>query len=169
MILERVKKYKGSLGTFEYNTRDFELMVKYTATGRFDILHYRGGETDGSKIVIPKGITNCSYMFEKQSLVTPPVIPLGVVNTSYMFKDCKSLVRAAVLPFGVVKTSFMYQGCRSLTEVFPLPDSVKEAGYMFDKCVRLTTPPALSASLVHCSGMFRGYALEEQMIMVENT
>ena len=50
-----IKQYKGDLGNFEYDDREFKL--------KGGCLRYIGTETDGSKIKIPAGITNCSYMF----------------------------------------------------------------------------------------------------------
>lgn len=156
MILAQERNYKGPLGEFVYNTKDFEVLRQWGPMGMFEILKYRGHETDGDKIEIPKGIKDCSYMFEKCSLKTPPIIPIGVKNTSYMFKDCLSLTRGAVLPYGVVIASFMYAGCRQLRSVPVLPSTVRQAQYMCDTCSMLYEPPTLSENLENASGMFRG-------------
>ena len=156
MILAQERKYKGPLGEFVYNTGDFEVLRQYGPMGMFEILKYRGHETDGSKIEIPKGIKDCSYMFEKCSIQTPPIIPVGVKNTSHMFKDCMSLTRGAVVPYGVKIMSFMYEGCRVLQSVPSMPDTVMYAQYMCDSCSALFEPPRISKKLVNASGMFRG-------------
>lgn len=156
MVLQQERKYKGPLGQFVYNTRDFELIDKYTPFGRFDVLRYRGNETDGSKITIPNGIIDCSYMFEKHSLQTPPIIPVGVRIVNYMFKDCVSLLRGAVFPHGVVSAAFAYQGCRSLQACPGLPKTLEKGQYLFDSCTSLACPPKIGANLLKGAGMFRG-------------
>lgn len=166
MVLPQEKRYKGPLGEFTYDSKDFELMYRYTPIGSIEILKYRGPEVEGDKIHIPNGIVDCSYMFEKQSLRTPPVIPVSVKIANYMFKDCVSLVRGALLPYGTKSASFMYQNCRSL-EVSPvLPDTLVNAQYMYDGCRLLKKPPRIGEALFNATGMFRDcYALEELAVL----
>lgn len=156
MIPPRIVQYEGRLGTFAYSTADFEISMRYTETGSFEILSYRGRETDGSKIQVPEGLVNGSYLFEGKSLVTPPRLPKSLKNASYMFKNCVSLQRGAVLPDGVEKCGFMYQGCRSLVSCPDLPNTVVDAPYMFDGCSYLERSPRLSKRMRNIAGIYRG-------------
>ena len=65
-----LKYYKGPLGNFEYDDVEFRVFT-------YGVIKYIGKETDGTKIKIPEGILDCSYMFETCNLITPPVIPAG--------------------------------------------------------------------------------------------
>lgn len=168
MILSQEKKYKGPLGEFVYNSEDFELMYRYTPLGGFEVLKYRGPETEGDKIRIPNGIVDCSYMFEKLSVKTPPVIPVSVRTTNYMFKDCVSLVRGALLPYGTKSSSFMYQGCRSLVSCPMLPDTLLNAQYMFDGCRLLEQPPKIGTKLQNATGMFRDCLSLQSLAVLPN-
>ena len=78
----KMKKYDGAIGKFEYDPKQFKL----AGTKMFANLFYIGHETDGSRIQIPEGITDCSRMFEYTQIETPPVIPEGVKICDRMFE-----------------------------------------------------------------------------------
>lgn len=157
MLPAKTVNYVGPLGRFSYQTDEFEVMQKYSASGIVtECLRYKGLLTDGSKIRIPDGVVDASYMFEGKPLVTPPKIPDSVLNTSHMFQKCVSLVRGAVLPLNVKNTGFMYAGCRSLERVPGIPDKTTETSYMFDGCTSLQMPPIVPGSVKRANGMFRG-------------
>ena len=87
--------YEGELGIFDYDDDQFEINER-------EYLRYIGKETDGSKIHIPEGITNCGEMFfDYRCLQKPPVIPDGVKDCRRMFAECKNLKEAPVIPKGV--------------------------------------------------------------------
>lgn len=147
--------YEGRLGKFTYNTAEFELCKRYTETGVFEVLIYRGNALNGEDIKIPDGIVNISYMFENKSLRTPPAIPFSVKVADYAFKDCMSLIRGAALPYGLESCGFLYKNCRSMMSGSNMPDTVVSAPYMYDGCISLYEPGVLSKSLRFASGLYR--------------
>lgn len=151
-----IVNYDGRLGKFSYDTADFEIRYKYTETGTFDYLHYKGNVQQGDAIIIPDGIVDISYMFDGKPLLTPPAIPVTVVKADYTFKDCVSLCQGAALPINLVSCAFLYQNCRSLVVGSHMPDTVENAQYMYDGCVQLLNPGHISENLKYASGMFRG-------------
>lgn len=169
MILAQEKEYKGPLGEFRYNTADFEVMNKYTPIGVIQILKYRGQEVDGSKIKIPLGVKDCSYMFEKQSIKTPPVIPPTVRCTNYMFYGCVSLERGALLPYGVESASFMYAGCRNVMYVPACPGTLRLAQYMCDGCRSLLAPPVLNNGIQKVTGLCRNCIGLQELALLPDT
>ena len=122
-----LKKYEGILGNFQYDDTEFQLKSN-------SYLRYIGTETDGSKIKIPAGVTNCSYMFQ----------------------DCSSLLKAPEIPTGVTNCFAMFYGCRSLIEASEIPTEVKSCGYMFKGCSSLIKAPEIPKGVTHCAGMFCG-------------
>ena len=108
--------YEGELGVFEYDDEMFEIN---------EYIHYIGS----SSPVIPKGVKDCSFMFEDcRTLKEAPIIPEGVKNCNGMFGRCISLKEAPVIPEGVKYCSYMFYGCTSLKEA-PAPtifDGVRE-------------------------------------------
>lgn len=147
--------YEGRLGKFTYNTANFELRYRYSETGVFEILVYRGEEMDGSKIVIPDGIKDISYMFENALISLPPVIPESVEIMDYTFKDCHLLIAGAGLPVNLKRCGFLYKNCRSLQCGSNMPDTVVSAPYMYDGCTMLSNVGHISLGLKYASGMFR--------------
>jgi len=108
------KYYIGKLGKFKYDNTEFKLINGY--------LRYIGAETDGSKIKIPKGITNCGFMFcGCSSLIEPPEIPVGVTDCISMFYGCVSLTKAPEIPEGVTYCLSMFSGCKSLVRAPEIP------------------------------------------------
>lgn len=147
--------YEGRLGKFTYNTGEFELRHRYTETGVFEILTYRGNELYGENIHIPDGIVNISYMFENKSIKTAPMIPATVKIADYAFKDCVSLQQGASLPDGLESCGFLYKNCRSMLSGSHMPNSVISAQYMYDGCISLYEPGSLSNQLRFASGLYR--------------
>ena len=136
-----IKKYKGCLGEFQYDDTEFKFKNKR--------LRYIGTETDGAKIKIPAGITNCDYMFSGCTfLVRAPKIPVGVTNCDGMFNECNSLVEAPEIPVGVTDCYSMFYGCSSLTKAPVIPTSVTDSRYMFCDCFSLQERPAVPDHLV---------------------
>lgn len=148
-------EYDGRLGKFTYNTSDFELRYRYTETGVFEVLIYRGEERDGTLIKIPDGIKDISYMFESVPLTLPPHIPNSVEIMDYTFKDCTYLVVGAGLPVNLKSCGFCYRNCRSLQCGSNMPDTVESAPYMYDGCVMMSNAGHVSIGLKYASGMFR--------------
>jgi len=119
-----LKHYRGPLGNFQYNDTEFKLID--------GCLCYIGTETDGSKIKIPAGITDCDSMFSgHSSLIKAPEIPAGVTDCNYMFHDCSSLVRAPEIPVGVTSCYAMFWGCSSLAEAPIIPERDELRFYVF--------------------------------------
>ena len=147
--------YDGYLGKFVYNTANFELRNRYTEHGTFEVLVYRGRETNGANIVIPEGIINISYMFENTSIMTPPAIPESVEIMDYTFKDCASLNVGAGLPVNLKSCAFCYKNCRSMLYGSDMPDTVTSASYMYDGCTSLYSMGHVSVNLQYASGMCR--------------
>ena len=128
-----IQQYKGPLGKFQYD--DTEFIEK---SGN---LHYIGTETDGSRIKIPKGIINCTFMFEGCNIVTPPTIPKGVTLCFGMFRNCKSLIKAPDIPEKTTNCCTMFYGCDSLITGTPLPRRmprrILNCFYMYQGCSAL--------------------------------
>lgn len=105
-----IQHYKGNLGEFDYDDKEFQLCSFAGCWNNDHYLHYVGNETDGSKINIPVGIVNCESMFSGcKNLRTPPVIPEGVENCDYMFSDSGLTGKKAIpiIPKSVKHTSAM--------------------------------------------------------------
>lgn len=103
--------YSGILGKFDYNDKVFKLVCDSDG----EHLHFIGKKTSSTTIRIPKGISDCSCMFEGcEQLKTAPVIPNGVTNCSYMFRNCTNLTTAPDIPPSVRKCKGMFVNCRSL-------------------------------------------------------
>jgi len=141
--------YNGKLGKFKYDNAEFKLMD--------GCLRYIGAETDGSKIKIPEGITDCSYMFHGcSSLAEAPVIPAGVTDCYCMFYNCSSLLKAPVIPVGAKDCHSMFSWCVSLVEAPEIPAGVTECGGMFYGCSSLIEAPTIPESISDCDCMFYG-------------
>lgn len=150
------QSYEGRLGTFTYNPEEFSLRYKYAENGVFEYLWYKGHETDGSRIQIPNGIIDMSYMFEhNRYLMTPPAIPPTVKVAEYAFHDCLMLRQGASLPYGIERIGFMYQDCRAMLAGSTMPDTVVSAQYMYDGCISLYNPGDVSKRLENGSGLYR--------------
>jgi len=133
-----VKRYIGKYGSFDYDDKEFEL--------RGDFLVYMGSAIDGSKIKIPEGITNCSWMFAGDNIITPPIIPEGVTNCEGMFSNCVLLKKAPVIPESVKTCTGMFYGCDSLEKPPVIPNGVENCYYMFKACTSLKTVPVISVN-----------------------
>ena len=88
------KHYSGKIGEFDYDDKEFRIEE--------DHLFYIGTASDGSDVIIPEGVTECSYLFFrhniKNTMKNPPVIPESVTDCSSMFSDCANLETAPVIP-----------------------------------------------------------------------
>lgn len=126
--------YEGDLGVFDYDPDVFtlETIHEYSNT---HILRYIGSETDGSKIHIPVGITECDTMFRNcDSLVIPPAIPEGVRVCWAMFIGCISLTSPPLIPPEVEDCGWMFAGCTALEMAPDIPESVINSDDMFYGC-----------------------------------
>ena len=109
----QIVHYEGVLGSFDYNTRDFELSYYRTVQNGNEInvpvLRYRGddgyrsvtdgtehGVTDGKYITIPEGLEIADYMFAGTSIETmPDISACSTLKSAHcMFKDCKNMTYA---------------------------------------------------------------------------
>lgn len=130
-----IQNYKGSLGEFSYDNTEFSVCFDEM---RGEYLHYEGNETDGSKIHIPKGVTNGSYMFEDSNIVSQPELPMGLKTMDYMFIGCKDMETAGRIPDTVTSTHSSYSYCVNLKNPADISDSVLRADFMYDGCKSLT-------------------------------
>jgi len=142
-----IKQYKGPLGNFQYDDREFKL--------ENNRLYYIGTETDGSKIKIPEGIIDCSFMFMNSNIVTPPVIPAEVTNCYSMFWNCYSLVETPVIPASVTDCGCMFNGCGSLVQAPVVPSNATNCSYMFADCGLLKNYVIPSVHAVSTQNMYR--------------
>lgn len=156
-IEDTLVHYKGKLGEFDYNPCEFRLMRAChnaddgcTCTYDYDdnsakkareCLRYVGWETDGSKIKIPKGITDCYYMFAGSSLKTPPIIPNGVTDCTAMFLWNTALESPPVIPESVKICSRMFFMCAYLQTSPIIPQTVSDCRQMFSFCYSLSEAP----------------------------
>jgi len=140
------KKYEGPLGKFVYDTAEFKIIQGH--------LHYIGAQTDGKRIKIPHGITDCRYMFSDSDITIPPVIPKDVTNCIGMFKNCYTLKEAPVIPNGVTNCNDMFHSCRSLVNAPVIPESVTSCCSMFQDCSSLTKGPVIPTSVTDSRYMF---------------
>lgn len=162
--------YEGYLGSFDYNTRDFEIAYYETEVEGNKIsvptLHYIGDGgvnlylsdgkaaiTDGSKIVIPKGLINADYMFaNNQNVTSVPALPDTLTSAHGMFLNCKNLKKgcAAIsnedgtmnMPSKLKDISWMFYGCENMTSCFKsLSENLLDARYAFAYCDKLGYDP----------------------------
>lgn len=162
--------YEGYLGSFDYNTRDFEIAYYETEVAGNKIsvptLHYIGdggvslhlhagqvGITDGSKIVIPKGIINADYMFaDNQNVTSVPALPNTLTSAHGMFLNCKNLKKGCDaisnedgtmnMPSKLKDISWMFYGCENMTSCFKsFSENLLDARYAFAYCDKLGYDP----------------------------
>lgn len=155
--------YDGVLGTFSYDPREFQLQVmdvKEDEFGNpatsFPVLKYIGEEMDGSKIQIPEGLQDASFMFEgNQNLKSLPKLPSSVESAFCMCKDCSNLTQAAtfMFPRKLKEAQFMFANCGKL-ETGPAVVNVKDATGMFANCPELLTTPKIALGLEYADCMF---------------
>ncbi len=108
--------YKGKLGDFEYDDSEFKVITEIFP--KRDRLIYIGEETDGSKIVIPEGVTDTSFLFaDNKKIRTGVTIPDSVTSSEYMYMDCTELEIGSDLSEGIIFADGMYQGCTKLKTV----------------------------------------------------
>ena len=159
--------YEGYLGSFDYNTRDFEIAYYETEVNGNKIsvptLHYIGdqgvdiidfssskvGITDGSKINIPDGLIVGDYMFAgNQSITSMPELPDTIESAHGMFMNCTGMTEACnksldsdgniKMPSKLKDISWMFAGCTQMTHSFgDLGYEMLDARYAFADCKKL--------------------------------
>lgn len=158
--------YEGYLGSFDYNTRDFEIAYYETEVNGNKIsvptLHYIGdqgvsvigtsgkvGITDGSKINIPEGLIVGDYMFAgNQSITSMPKLPDTIESAHGMFMNCTGMTEACSkaldsngnikMPSKLKDISWMFVGCTQMTHSFgDLGYEMLDARYAFADCKKL--------------------------------
>ena len=110
----QIVHYEGVLGSFDYNTRMFELAYYESKipgtnnTARVPFLHYIGDKeidcvdfrhggsktlsiTNGDRIEIPEGLKCADYMFAGTNVKTVPKLPDSLESAHCMFDGCKNL------------------------------------------------------------------------------
>jgi hypothetical protein len=148
-----IKQYDGQLGKFEYDDTEFKHLI--FRDGRKECLMYIGNESDGSKIKIPQGIKDCSFMFDRcESLETPPVIPEGVEDCSVMFSDCRNLEVPPIIPSSVKKCDAMFYYARCMRESPVIPEGVEDCTLMFQGCYNMRSAPVIPHSVKDTTCMF---------------
>ena len=118
------------LGHFTYSPKEFEL--KSDKQGQY--LYYIGRATEGRNIEIPQGIKSCRCMFkDRQDVVSAPEIPNGVEDCSEMFSR-SGIETPPKIPGTVRNCQYMFSECTSLTRVPAVPSSVTQTNGMFSAC-----------------------------------
>lgn len=135
--------YKGGLGEFTYDDTQFQLVDCDDG----ERLVYVGRETDGSKIAVPKGLTDASEMFSGTNLVSAPRLPEGVTKADFTYSNCDAMVNPGTLPEGLKSAQYCYFGCLELPVTPDFPSTLEDMTGMFDNCPKLREvrrlPPAL--------------------------
>ena len=104
---------------------------------------------------IPEGVTNCTCMFSYcRSLLKAPEIPQSVTECTEMFEDCASIIEAPVIPEGVKDCTYMFAYCNKLLKASEIPEGVTDCSGMFYECQNLLNAPDIPASVKDASGMF---------------
>lgn len=157
--------YEGYLGSFDYNTRDFEIAYYETEVDGNKVsvptLHYIGDKgtslilssaakiTDGSKIKIPDGLKIGDYMFANDSAITSmPELPNTLESAHGMFMNCTGMTEACSdaldtdgdikMPSKLKDISWMFAGCSQMTQSFgDLGYEMLDARYAFADCKKL--------------------------------
>lgn len=146
--------YEGYLGSFDYNTRDWEIAYYQTTvngnTVSVPTLHYIGdtrsdrlgviGEglfgtssdlTDGSEIKIPEGLKVGDYMFAGTNIESVPKLPERLESAHGMFMNCKHLTTGC--------SAAMYDSSSPYAGSLQIPSSLQDISWMFAGCDELQT------------------------------
>lgn len=142
--------YKGSLGSFQYDNKQFSVMIDEQG----EYMHYIGTETDGSKIDVPKGLIEGRMLFEDTDIVSQPELPKGLRSMDYMFNGCSKMLSARNIPDTVVSCQSTYSYCKNMTNCPHMPDSVKYADFMYDGCSSVEFPGRVSNNLETADCMY---------------
>lgn len=160
--------YEGYLGSFDYNTRDFEIAYYETVEDgnkiSVPVLHYIGDQNvgligpgstsvkSGSLIDIPDGLAVGDYMFAGNSNIqSMPVLPDSIVSAHGMFMNCTGMTEACddaldaegymKMPSKLKDISWMFLGCEHMTDSFgSLGEEMLDARYAFMGCKKLGYP-----------------------------
>ena len=170
-------EYDGELGSFAYdpNEYEFQSVEHFTDTGEsvsMSYLHYIGDEVDGSKIRIPDGLRDASFLFAETDIESVPQIPdsvnyaaamctgcdgltdvsatkfpAGMTDASMFFCDCENLTKGCDVPGTVRNASSMYLGCSAMENCPNIEDGVKDCSHMFGSCTSMTEKPFFPSSV----------------------
>ena len=197
-----IEHYDGELGVFDYDDsiweliededlinyieimpdllrneiKDEDFMGYWAVIG--DCLRYVGDETDGSKIIIPKGIKSTYLMFKDSNIETMPELPYTVENATAMFWNCEKLKEFILTPKNKrcrdisyvcmnctsLKTVDIYKSlvtcaegafanCISVVKMCKMPQTLLNADYMYENCIKMTQTPKLNEALISAEGM----------------
>lgn len=169
----QIVHYEGELGSFDYNTREFELSYyKAEQNGnkiRVPVLHYIGDRVvehmgtkcravDGSDIVIPEGLEIADYMFAGTDIESmPDIASCSTLESAHcMFKDCKNMTMACenaldengnlVYPANLEDISWMFAGS-GMTQFFgELGEKTMDARCAMQDCDSLGYVPSDDAA-----------------------
>lgn len=153
--------YEGTLGSFDYDTSQFELQKVNVPMGdgktsSIEVLRYIGEETDGSKIQIPEGLENGVFTFMGTNITSVPKLPNSLKYADSMFQNCLDLqVGQTLIPPMVESASFMFANCPSM-KYGPkvVPGTIKNANFMFAGDTRLEQTPRLGNGIQYGEFMF---------------
>lgn len=146
--------YEGYLGSFDYNTRDWEIAYYQTTvngnTVSVPTLHYIGDTrsdrlgviveglfgtssdlTDGSEIKIPEGLKVGDYMFAGTDIESVPKLPESLESAHGMFMNCKHLTTGC--------SAAMYDDSSPYAGSLQMPSSLQDISWMFAGCDELQT------------------------------
>lgn len=164
--LDGTRHYEGSLGSFDYDPTQFQLVnvpvpktmdgQEMPHNGHMTVLRYIGDETDGVKIQIPEGITNINMMFMNSKITSAPKIPNSVESMFATFASAHELKTADIaIPKKVSSAEFAFVDCTNL-EIGPdkVPGNVKNANYMFAGCSKLLNTPKIGLGVQQGESMF---------------
>lgn len=158
--------YSGVLGTFDYDPNEFELRrVRVESNeeddfegGEFPILAYKGKETNGAKIQIPKGLVDGSMMFDgNQTLESIPELPSSLRVGFAMFRGCENVSRMEdpILPMELRDAQFMFADCSNLRSgPLHIPSSMRDGTAMFANCEKLRNTPDFEEGILCTDSMF---------------
>ena len=167
--------YEGELGRFIYDPTQFEVTSMrnfQTEPGvlppqtHIPCLHYIGTETDGSKIIVPEGVTSMSGMFAQTNVTSPSRIPEGVKNIDFCWCGCKNLTHAnsVVIPSSVESAKGTWAQCESLKKgPAVIPGNVKDIYGICAFCPSLEKPATIRKGVEHCDHAYKGcHALDKE-------
>ncbi len=116
-VLNEVEKnsfvisYDGSLGSFEYDTREY--CIEYCE--EFSYLHYCGEASRG--IVLPEGLVDASRVFQDcYWVLEPPELPESVRRMDYAFENCFFLQSQPFVHGAVDSCDCAFSNCFCLKE-----------------------------------------------------
>lgn len=133
--------YEGVLGTFDYDEAEFNVGKTVDEDGKvFYALYYVGNETDGSKIHIPNGVKDISFMFmNNPNIKSGPDIPASVEKCSHTFDGCVNLEYPSDIHSNINQCDAAYANCINLKrapDIAICTNGHRDTRRMFDGCPR---------------------------------